>query len=234
MRAQGKLFFGILIAIVGLLLYANTFNEAKAIDLVTLPQSEAKQVMIDSSYKIIVPGGNFVGSAVVIGEGILATAAHVVKDQPFVELYQLDKGEQRAIVVYVDEKTDVAILYADVSCPCPLIARNPTMGSNISVVGYPGNSNVAYISQGTLSAHISNSKYGDTLHRGTTYKGMSGGGVFIDSYEKTIIVGITSSIAVDHETKQHLNQTSLLSSMEHIINGLYCTGDLTGVCLADK
>lgn len=139
------------IANVGRLIDINGFprvflgNEPTPPDLIKLPASSSLQPAVEAARDSVVKiegegcGGLVDGSGFVVGEGLVATNAHVVAGvrQPFVE--DAD-GRHRATVIWFNPDLDLAILRANDLAGAPLTLADTiaTDGTAAAVLGYPG------------------------------------------------------------------------------------------------
>lgn len=131
------------------------------------------------------------GSGVVIGDGIVATAKHVVDDDPEDCYYSVH--EQRSIEVVPHKVADVALVYFSPGhFSAYTVLSNPYLGQPVVSIGYPSDkrkSNKSWLSvtRGNVASHYP----GQALFRFTAQvlPGSSGGPVFS---EEGYLLGIVS------------------------------------------
>lgn len=139
------------IANVGRLIDINGFprvflgQEPTPPDLIKLPPSSSLQPAVEQARDSVVKiegegcGGLVDGSGFVIGDGLVATNAHVVAGvrQPYVEDAN---GQHRSTVIWFNSDLDLAILRAAdlAGAPLPLADAIAADGTAAAVLGYPG------------------------------------------------------------------------------------------------
>lgn len=125
------------------------------------------------------------GSGVIIAPKRVLTAKHVA------EIADIKVNGKPTKVLAVAEDSDVAVIEADVACPCAPIAREVQVGDKVIIAGYP----MQHIIDNTLvrmaGEFLGYMKDQFALFTGFAMPGSSGGGIFNIRGE---IVGIVSGI----------------------------------------
>lgn len=95
-------------------------------------------------------GTGYEGSGFVVGEGLVATNAHVVAGANEIQLRRPDGQVVAAQVHHVDDDRDLALLVApDIGRP-PLPLRPSEVGEGGAVIGYPGGQDTPRIAPATV------------------------------------------------------------------------------------
>ena len=127
------------------------------------------------------------GSGVVIAPGLVLTAAHAAVE---VENGLLaEPGAKPLKVLKIDKTLDLAVLQADVKCPCAKIADSPAaVDEPVIVIGYPHASAVKHeiVTQGRAQG-VSDHNLNLTA---PVAGGNSGGGVFVYRSGEWQLVGV--------------------------------------------
>lgn len=129
------------------------------------------------------------GSAVSLAPGLLLTAAHVV-DHPS---FKFSVNGQEVKVVKLDRTRDLALLQADVPCPCtPLALGSPYADEFVVAIGYP----LGYpqtLTEGRWQYILPD---GEAVSTTSIAFGNSGGGLFYFSWPhfQWELVGITNQV----------------------------------------
>ena len=167
-----------------------------------------------SIIRLKVPQTGAMGSAVIIGENIALTAAHVVNAKGTNNAYQniqyclnsFNCEYKFAEIIYTDPKTDIAVVYVEGIGGTPVEVANSNLldiGDELFFAGFPAKANVTFnVSKGIVSGmQVSQTSdiYYEWVHTDSQLSpGYSGGGVFDkkgrlvgiinaeDSYEKEI------------------------------------------------
>ena len=128
-----------------------------------------------------------VASAVVIAPKRVLTAAHVAADD-----FKVVVNGKPTKVLYIDEKADVAVLEAEVECPCVPIADQVSVGEETSILGFPLQNIIGRVQVRAIGEFLG--KMEDTarsLFYGFAMPGYSGGGIF---NKKGELVGVVSGL----------------------------------------
>ncbi len=125
--------------------------------------------------------------------GVVIAPKRVVTNNHVAQIPGLKINGKPTRVLGVDEANDVAILEAEVDCPCAPIAKEaPKPGDEVEVVGYP----MQHVIEG-IKTFFKGHVFGDikdparTLFSGFAMPGSSGGGIY---NKKGELVGITSGV----------------------------------------
>lgn len=131
-------------------------------------------------------------SAVVLSKGRLVTSAHVVgRGQKLYLKRGTEKLETR--VLTVDRENDLALLEADVDCPCATLAAAPLVDRAVYTVGYPLGVSidfVQFLTEGRVQAVNKHGVWTDA----PTVPGNSGGGVFQLQDGTVVLIGVSKGI----------------------------------------
>jgi len=133
------------------------------------------------------------GSGVVIGKGKMLTAAHVVSG----EMWVSEGGKRKEIkVLWKDEVLDLALVAADVDCPCAKVGEGVMDGRGVVAVGFPMAEHtfgLRYVFRGELMGEGKYTDGQDFLVSTTlVIPGMSGGGLFQEQGGRMVLVGVIS------------------------------------------
>lgn len=132
--------------------------------------------------KIYTEGGS--GSAVVIAPGLVLTAAHVAENSNL-----LINGKPTK-TLKISKKVDLALVQAQVDCPCVKLGESPILGDAVVAVGW-SLGKIEYATPGTVQGWGDGMLWTDT----TIAPGNSGGGVFAFQKGEWKLVGITVQVA---------------------------------------
>lgn len=153
----------------------------------------------DSVVKVYDEEGDSIGSGVVVEEGRVLTAWHVVKDRETWVLGRDGDTRYQYKVIWYNERLDLAELYSGIKCPCtPLANKTGERDEKVVTVGYPLN----YFVQTQILTEGRDqgiSRFDDLYKRAMTSPiiyGNSGGGVFVYRRGRWQLIGIAVSIAV--------------------------------------
>ena len=130
----------------------------------------------------------------VASEGIIITAAHCADEEGFSVIYQ--GGKYPAVVVYIDEVTDLAFvdaIGARIKNDVPLAEKDPVLGNKVIWMGYPLGQDF-FMGLGIVGnprIQLGNSHYLGVY--GQFIPGNSGGPVFNYKGELVGIVSMTST-----------------------------------------
>lgn len=142
---------------------------------------------IDRLTTVRVTTDNGYGSGVIIAPNRVLTAKHVA------EIPEIKVNGKPTKVLAVSETDDVAVLEADVACPCAPVARDLQIGEEIVIAGYP----MQHIIEGILvrmrGEFLGYIKENFALFTGFAMPGSSGGGIF---NRKGELVGVVSGVPV--------------------------------------
>lgn len=133
-------------------------------------------------------------SVVVIAKGRALTAAHVAKVPVPLEIID---GDRRVPVkvVKVDEEHDVALLEADVDCPCAVLANKVEVDKPAFIVGFPLGLKIGFVqflSEGRVQSIDQTDK--SVWTDAPMVPGNSGGGVFQVQNGKVVLIGTARGI----------------------------------------
>jgi len=135
------------------------------------------------------------GSGTVIKEGYVLTVAHVVPKSKQIA-YINDNGLKPARVIKVDQVNDLALLAADVKCPCASIstANKVIIDDPVYAVGFPMflDYKIQTLTLGTIQGLYGNSIISTT----PTAPGGSGGALFGKENGQYKLFGVIKGLAV--------------------------------------
>lgn len=119
----------------------------------------------------------YTGSGVTVADGYVLTVAHILPNKKE-SIYVHYKGVKPAEVIRVDAENDLALLRANVACPCaPIsVATEFELDQEIHAVGYPLYS--SYKLQILTSGTIQGVQGNNMIVTAHTAPGGSGGGIF--------------------------------------------------------
>ena len=132
------------------------------------------------------------GSAVVIAEGRMVSAAHLFEPglNPDGWRVATDHGKANVEIEFIDYDTDVAILKANVHCPCAELSRGqPGLYEEVFFAGYPLGIPHPVVTTGRYQGRD------DIWHSLATAQiapGNSGGGAFMVQHGRVVLYGITN------------------------------------------
>lgn len=182
-----RFFVGILLMFAALTVSAAPFSVIRQYVhpiVVTNPSAQSGLELVVSS-----------GSGVVIAQGYMLTAAHVVPETSKESMVILINGRQlRAKPIKIDRGRDLALLSLSVNCPCAKIAlTSPPQDEQVFSVGFPlyATYKVQLLSQGLVQGVVQDNIVTTTV----TAPGGSGGGLFYETSTGYELVGITVAIA---------------------------------------
>lgn len=141
------------------------------------------------SVVLILDSENGQGSGVVIAKGRILTARHVIEKEAKLAIYLNQRLPTK--VLKQDEGLDLALLEADVDCPCANIYYStPVTDGQAVVIGYPIFTYIGLkmANPGSIQGINGNSLYVTA----SVIPGMSGGGVFVPNGDHWDLVGIVS------------------------------------------
>ncbi len=145
-------------------------------------------VSADRQTVVRVYNDNGYASAVIVAPKRVVTAAHVA-DIPDI----LINGKPVKVLAK-DEDSDVAILEAEVDCPCAPIAKEVKVDDEVYIIGYPLQHMIDKVQikvAGLFQGWLREGKF--ALFSGFAMPGSSGGGIFNKHGE---LVGVTSGIPI--------------------------------------
>lgn len=142
------------------------------------------------------------GAGVVIKKGWLITAGHFFPDDDILKSIDIitSQGIVSGTIIKVDKEVDLALLKANVSCPCAKLATHePALDTHVFTIGYPYGpeiNSIQIVTEGTFQGmHVY--REGRPVRIITTASiamGSSGGGVFIKEHESYKLIAITVGI----------------------------------------
>ena len=124
------------------------------------------------------------GSAVVIAPGLVLTAAHVAVNDNL-----LINGKPTK-TLKISKDVDLALVQAQVDCPCVKLGESPSIGDSVVAVGWPLGK-IEYATPGSVQGWADGMLWTDT----TIAPGNSGGGMFAFQNGEWKLVGITVQVA---------------------------------------
>lgn len=138
--------------------------------------------------------------ALISSDGLILTAAHVVRGSSNVAVFNSGalKGEYKTEVVFIDDKSDVAVIRAK-GLQSPLwfpvrFARSASAGESILAIGYPAKVNDGAREQDAVSSGIVSSVRDDGgIVAALTVASGNSGGPLIDA-ETGEIIGVVSAV----------------------------------------
>lgn len=140
------------------------------------------------------PNINALGTGTVVGDGIVATAYHVVDNEGTITIFSGNlKEDRKASIIAKDVENDVALLKVDTSGLTPFRLENHYTGYGMAM-GYLDDQ--FHTSKGSYVSVENDSKY--IMYFSTIYQGQSGGAL-IDTTTGGL-VGIISAINVDKDS----------------------------------
>lgn len=129
-------------------------------------------------------------SSVVIAPNLVLTAFHCTGTGESKTLIKVD-GKEATLLRY-DRDNDLALLYAEVGCPCsPIAPESPEVDDNVLAVGFPlGLAKVA--TEGKANGLVTyDDKHYKTLSTNHLIFGNSGGGLYQFTLGEWQLVGLT-------------------------------------------
>lgn len=211
MRWQGRLamWLGVLVGIslgsvlvaVGMTITFSTMAmEPAVVTVFGIPsalRSPVFEYVKPRSTVLILDSLNGQGSGVVIAKGRILTAHHIIADEPKFAIY---RNQRLPTTVLKDSKEmDLALLEADVDCPCANIYYStPVTDGQAVVIGYPI---FTYIGIKMANPGSVQGINGSQLYvTASVIPGMSGGGVFVPNGDRWDLIGIVSGFPRARDT----------------------------------
>lgn len=134
------------------------------------------------------------GTGIVVAPGFILTAAHVVPTDTDNRIIVVHNGEQIATPIKIDRSADLALLSANVGCPCATVNLTPVqVDSEVANIGFPMylKYGVQFLTRGEVQGEVD----GLVLSTVTTAPGGSGSGVFFLTPRGPELVGMTVAIS---------------------------------------
>jgi S1-C subfamily serine protease len=164
------------------------------------------------------------GSAILIKDKTFITSAHLFQEpgQFFVQVGpRVPEDFIPLKIIKIDYVRDLALITADVSCPCATLATSPPLvDEEVVVIGYPymRNVNMQIATQGRIQGIT---ETGSILSTANIAPGNSGGGMFVKRDEKWYLIGV--SMAVYGQTYEQSEVNSRLDDITVFTNWIAFT-----------
>lgn len=144
------------------------------------------------------------GSGIVIAEGYMLTAAHVVDKKTPLKFFTGAADKAITITVVKSDPTiDIALVTSpDIKCPCASFATSVAQDEDAWAVGFP--KLMAYRTQFLTSGLIQNYTNNSIVTTALAAPGSSGGGLFVRRDGKYVLAGIIKTIGTNPQGPEAL------------------------------
>ena len=149
------------------------------------------------------PTGN--GSGVVLAPGVIVTAKHVATTG---DLCVVTGSEcTPATLAWASDVDDIAVMRADVVCPCASKIAAPKIDEKVLVIGYPyGNElNAQVLTRGEYQGGATVEGFEYELTTASAASGNSGGGVFVVRDGEVYLVGVLTNASTEGDLSLYVS-----------------------------